>query len=339
MPGPIKQARYRLERLALKGAAGLIPRLSRDQLHPFAAGLARLGYACDYRGRTNAIENLDAVFGHEKTSEEIRSMAVDSFRHFVSAQLDAFWSRNLTASNYEKIVSVEFDTPAVEAEIRDSGAIWVTPHYGNFEWISLVMGFRGLRFLLIAQDFKNPLLDEFFTSNREASGHQVTGSSGAMLKLFRTLAVGGHVALLNDLCISPKQAAVPLSQFGFFCSATRIHAELARRTGKPLVPAIAMPREDGGHRMRMFDPIRVAPEDDPSQVAQHCWDLMEPTIAMRPEPWLWMYKHWRYLPPGDPQATRHYPPYANTSRHFDKLFQQAGKIESPPGAKLAHDSD
>lgn len=285
--------------------------------------MAPVAFFVDKRGRNTAIENLKAVMGKSKSNNEIKKIARDSYYYFACSQLDSFWSSNLNKDNYKKIVEIEFEDKEIEKKISEEGAVWVTPHYGNFEWISLVMGFRGVKFLLIAQEFKNQLLDSVFTKNRESSGHTVTGSKGAMLKLFRNLKQGGNVALLNDLCIPPEKTAFPMNQFGFLCCSTLIHAELAKRTGKPLVPALCIPKEDATYKMKFFEPIWVSENDDVSEIAQICWDKFEPYIEENPAPWLWAYKHWRYLPENidsDLRDKSDYPGYANISKKFNKLL-------------------
>ena len=55
------------------------------------------------------------------------------------------------------------------------------------------------------------------------------------------------------------------------------------------------------------------------QIAQACWNSFEPYVRKNPGPWLWMYKHWRYLPS---KPNRPYPFYANFYRPFEDLLQQ-----------------
>jgi hypothetical protein len=63
----------------------------------------------------------------------------------------------------------------------------------------------------------------------------------------------------------------------------------------------------------------MAPGATPQEIAQACWDCFEPAVRRNPAPWLWMYKHWRYLPP---DAQRPYPEYANPSPHFRRLIER-----------------
>ena len=66
-----------------------------------------------------------------------------------------------------------------------------------------------------------------------------------------------------------------------------------------------------------MDPLTIAEGDDLQAAAQRCWNAFEPAIRARPEYWMWMYKHWRYLPTPKPDAA--YPDYAQYWKEFAKL--------------------
>jgi lauroyl/myristoyl acyltransferase len=88
------------------------------------------------------------------------------------------------------------------------------------------------------------------------------------------------------------------------------------------VPAISLPLPDGRYEMRFLEPILISNADSLAEITQRCWDEFEPHIRAQPEIWMWMYKHWRYLPDG--AAAEQYPTYANRSKKFDKLHKNFG---------------
>lgn len=321
----LKSLRYRLEWLALAAMAGLIPLLPRRAAHRLGQFLGHVGYLVDYRGRRNALENLRCVYGDTSDERWRRRVAREAFQHFAHTFIDQFWSRRLTAENYPDYCDIEMDDPAAVEQARETGAIWVTPHYSNFEWIALVMGFRGYRFTIIAQDFKNPLLTGLFQKNREVSGHQVIPQQRALIRLLKNLKSGGHAAFLTDLNIRPGRAATLIQCLGHQTCVTALHAELMRRTRLPVIPGICIPLPDGRYRMRGLKPLAITAEMTDQQIAQACWDAFEPFIREHPAPWLWMYKHWRYRPAEDGDR---YPDYATPSSKFDRLAreQKAGRL-------------
>jgi len=74
-------------------------------------------------------------------------------------------------------------------------------------------------------------------------------------------------------------------------------------------------------------PLHLRDGASAREIAQACWDQMEPVIRRDPAPWMWMYKHWRYRPEGtDPEA---YPFYANVSPHFEKRLKESAGHPEP----------
>ncbi|MCB1234237.1 MAG: hypothetical protein KDM91_04115 [Verrucomicrobiae bacterium] len=311
-----KRARYRIEWLAVKALAIGIPLLPRRWARGLARGLGSVAYFADRRGRGTALENLRAVYGDGKSETERRQIAREAFQHFARTVIDQFWSARLTAENWERYCRLELDDPEAVADALKTGAIWVTPHYSNFEWTALVMGFRGYRFTIIAQDFKNPLLTRIFQENRQVSGHQVIPQRQSMFRLLKNLKNQGHAAFLTDLTIKPSKAATIIECMGFKTCVTALHVELMRRTRLPVIPGICQPLDDGTYRVRGLAPLRFEEGMSDAEMAQRCWDAFEPFILENPAPWLWMYKHWRYRPESGGDA---YPAYAGISGKFTKL--------------------
>lgn len=297
----------------------MIPLLPRKATHLFSRGLGIIAYHVDKRGRTTAIENLTLILGEGKNECEIRSIAKDSYRSFAQTVVDQFWSLRLTAENYENYFEVEIEDLDAYEMALETGAIWVTPHYSNFEWMPFALGHKGYKFTIVAQDFRNPSLTKIYKKNREVSGHEMIPQRGALIRLLKNLKRGGHAAFLTDLTIKPSKAAALINCFGKKSCVTAIHAELMKRTGLPVIPAICIPRPDGTYLFRVFKPLEFGPDDTAQTIAQACWDIFEPYIRENPAPWLWMYKHWRYLPAGE---EKDYPGYANQHDGFDQLQER-----------------
>ncbi len=314
-----KKLRYKIEWISLISLASLIPKLPSGIAHRIGIGLGKLAFRLDARGRKLALENLTLVFGEEKTPAEIEQIARNSYLNFARTVIDQLRSSRLTAENYSEVVELDAEDMDAVERARDTGAIWVTPHYSNFEWISLFMGFRGYRFTVVAQDFKNEALTEIYRRNREVSGHEVIPQRHALMKLLRALKNGGHAAFLSDLTIPPSKAATVITCFGRKTCVTAIHAELQKRTGLPVIPGMAFPLPDGRYHMQGYRPLNFGPEDSGQAIAQACWDVFEQVIRENPEPWLWMYKHWRYLPAEDAEG---YPSYARPSKEFEKMVRE-----------------
>ncbi len=317
-----KKYRHRLERRALEALAWFIPRLSRAHAIKLALVLGDLAYALDHRGRAVAHENLDCVFGEGISPQQRRSLVRASFRNFVRTMLDLFWVPNLTPENWREWLKLEgFEQLRTRHAQSRGGSILFCVHQGNWEWASLAFGFMGLPTVIVAENFKNPLLTATFKRLREHSGHTLIPQENSMLRLLKTVKRGGSTGMLLDLNLRPSQAATVIEVFGpegLKMCVSFLHALLAQRAGTLLFPVETVPQRDGTCRVIAHPAVAWPEGATVQQIAQCCWDAFEPIVRERPELWLWPYKHFRYRPQN---AGRAYPAYANESAKFEKLLR------------------
>ena len=320
----MKKLRYFFETLIVRGMEWLLPRMPRHVLLPFARFAGTLAWLADAGGRGTAIENLRAAYRGTLKRDEMRRIVHRSYQNFARTFADLFWATRLTQDNWIRLISHEEEDPEAIEEAKKQGGIWVTAHFGNFEFAGLAWGFLGGSMTTVAQDFKNPGLTPIFQRLRASSGHSLIPQQGAVVRLMKVLARRGKIAMLSDLNIRPGRVATVIECFGLKTCVTTIHAMLAQRLGLMILPAVCLPRSDGGYHLKTFAPIRPANEADVQKATQECWDVFEQEIRKQPELWMWMYKHWRYLP-ADAQDAE-YPDYANPNGAFEKMFRDvAGK--------------
>ena len=163
MPASWRKIRYRLEWLGLKFATKFVPLLSRKACYRLALLLGSLAAMLDRRGRRVALSNLHVAFGDEISAESRAQIVRESYQHFARTMLDFFWSPRLTSQNFSRYVEFENRERWDEEDTRPGKPVIVgCYHYSNFEWLSIVSAFAGLEGVIIAQEFKNPLLDPIF---------------------------------------------------------------------------------------------------------------------------------------------------------------------------------
>ena len=102
-----KKIRYRLEWLALKGAAKIVPLLSRNACYRLAQVTGALAATVDRAGRRVALSNLQVAFGDELSPGRRAEIVRESYQHFARTMLDLFWSPRLTSQNYSRYIEVE----------------------------------------------------------------------------------------------------------------------------------------------------------------------------------------------------------------------------------------
>src|SRR6266699_5579076 len=314
-----KKFRYRLEWAGLHAAAKLVPLLSRKACFRLAHALGSIMSVFDRHGRKVALSNLDVAFGDELPISARRKIVRQSFQHFAQTALDLLWSPRLTRQNLSRYIELQNFEEIARGTGPERSVMIACYHYSNFEWLSLTCGFLGLTGTIIAQEFKNSLLDPIFKNIREQSGHELVPRERGIGRLYKVLRRQGRTALLVDLTVPPTQGAVVIDCFGLKTSVTSAHAWLHERTGVPIVPAPCEPVSDGRYRLVFHPKIGHTAGMTPQQIVQACWDSFEPYVRKNPAPWLWMYKHWRYRPA---HPDRPYPFYSNFLRPFEDMLQR-----------------
>lgn len=317
-----KEFRYRLEGLGVDLLARGIPRLSRRSCVRLANALGEIAYRVDGRGRAVALENLACAFGERFSPAQRAALARASYRNFLRTMLDLFWSANLTLENWRTwLEPVGFETLKERLAREERGAVFVCVHQGNWEWASLTFGFLGLPTTIVAEHFKNPGLTATFSALRERTGHKIIAQDNSLLRMLKIVKRRGATGMLIDLNLRPTQAATVIEAFGpegLKMCVPVLHAVLADRASALLVPVETQPQPDGTCRVIAHPGVELPPGVTLHEIAQRCWDALEPVVRARPEEWLWPYKHFRYRLH---DATRPYPAYANRSSKFDKLLR------------------
>ena len=327
-----KRIRYRIEWLALVALERISPLLSRGACYRLAQFVGALAAEVDRAGRRVALENLGFAFGNAFSPEARAAIARESYQHFARTMLDLFWSRRLTSDNISQYVEMH-NIECWRQELKPGNpVIFGCYHYSNFEWLSHVVGFGGGVSSILAQEFKNPLLDPVFVRLRELSGHRVEPREGAVLHLYKALRRKGRVAILVDLTIPAQLPTVAINCFGLKTSVTFAHAWLHQRTGAPIINLHCEPLPGGRYRVVFHPKLEIPAGASLREIAQACWDQFEPYVRANPAPWLWMYKHWRYRPvAANPQT---YPFYANISQEFERRVDEDARNMEPMTSEL-----
>lgn len=318
-----KRQRYRLEWLGLKLLSALVCLIPYRAIRPLASCAASLVWRFDARRREVTLANLSCAFGDRYDTRELDRIGRRSFGVFAGTMLELLWSPRLSREFLKKFGTQETLDPASRHAEQGRSVIYACLHAGNFEWTSKISVNLFGPVPLIAQEFKNPLIGPLFDSWRSAVGHTIFPRKGVMIRMLRHLKEGGKFGVLVDLNLKPADGPVIIRCFGkYLTPVTRMPAELALRTGASVVPVEILPRKEGGHHLRYLPEIPITESTTPAEIAQACWDALEPGLHAHPELWLWSYKHWRYRPEGEQGDG--YPFYASTHPAYQELLVSSG---------------
>ena len=186
--------------------------------------------------------------------------------------------------------------------LLEDGAIIITPHLGNWEWLAAYLvhhgrepgtGYTGA---VVGRLRRRDPLAAFQKAQRARAGVETLPQDTHPRELVRRLARGEIVGLLPDVEVS-RLAGARMPFLGREALVMTAPAALARAAKRPLLPAACLRQPDGTYALTFGDPI-APPTDKPSTLAvTRAWvEVFEGWIRAHPEQWLWAHDRWRSDP-------------------------------------------
>ncbi len=178
------------------------------------------------------------------------------------------------------------------------GVLFVTGHYGNWEWCNSNARAIGLTGGSIARPLDNESLNEFVRSIRERNGLTILDKRGAIRKAWALLRENKVVGVLIDQDAGPKGMMSPF--LGRAASTISIPVELAIRTGSPMITVVLRRNLSGpkafttvfSREVRRPDPA-ADPEAETRRLVDVLNDDLGKLIMQAPDQWFWIHRRWK----------------------------------------------
>jgi KDO2-lipid IV(A) lauroyltransferase len=296
--------RHRVEYGAVRTAAVAVRILPAFVCRRLLEGLGLTYYSLFRRHRRVALDNLRRMLPRPEDDRLRRRIARGSFRNLGRLLFDLLWMAGRSFETIERQVETEGWEHLDAAYRRGRGVLLFSAHFGNWERVALLQGFRGRRLNMIIRPLDNPLLEAYFNRFRTRSGNRVIPKRGALRRCLRPIRNGEGIAIVIDQRV-PWTDAVLVDFFGRPAATTRSLARLALRFGCSVIPVFSIPLPDGRYRI-VYEPEVPLPrhgtdEDRIRDLTQRCTGVIERYVRRYPEFWFWMHRRW-LRPAGEPVA-------------------------------------
>jgi KDO2-lipid IV(A) lauroyltransferase len=300
-----------LETFFFRMGAVCIPLLPRAFIVGFANLAGILTFHFGKRERITGLANLDVVFGGTKTPEEKELILKKSLASFAQTMVDIFW---FSINTEKRVKKYQHFVPDTGPYFESRAQIIITAHMGNWELIGLESGLRGINVASVAAITKNTEVDKLLNSLRESTGQTILPREGAMRTLISRFRNNGKAAFVLDQNTTEAEGGIWVDFLGMPTPVSAAPAHLAYRTGTEIIFAFSHPVGGGKYEACTGRVIQPPPYDKQQNqdtivktLTQQILDVVSEEIRKNPEAWLWSYKHWRTVAPGDDPAN--YPVY------------------------------
>jgi KDO2-lipid IV(A) lauroyltransferase len=273
--------------------------------YPLGTAVGRLLFVLDRRHRRVAWENLTMAFGSSSTPQEIQEMTRAHFRCLGKTFVDICRLIRLTPADLKEVVEV--DGQETLETIRGRGVLFVTGHFGPWEYLpAAATHLAGEPLTVVARPLDNPYLDRFLNRVRERWGSRVVEKREALKVLLEVLRQEGRVGILIDQYVA-RGEGVLIEFFGRPASTTTAPALLALRSGAAVIPVVILRQGMGRFRIVVGKEVAIprtgSVKEDVVFLTAAMTKALEDLIRLRPEEWFWIHRRWKHTgvasSPGD----------------------------------------
>jgi KDO2-lipid IV(A) lauroyltransferase len=259
----------------------------------------RLGnawYHLDFEHRKVAIQNLETVFGREKSTSEIRDIARRTFQNLGMMAVEFFRIPRMDVKTFQERVKIEGLEEALKLFERRKGIFLLLSHFGNWEMMGVMSKVIGNPIMVIAKPMKrNEWVDQFITKIRNRAGLEVVSSIKAGRKVMQALSQNRVVGILIDQR-AKRSEGIWVDFFGKKAPTTPSLAVLAMKTGAPVLPVFMVRDGFQKHRLLIKEPLELIRTGDIKRDVEANTQLfnhtLESMIRQYPDQWFWVHRRW-----------------------------------------------
>ena len=281
----------RLKTTVARAVTAAVGRMPRGWTTPLAAAVGTLLWAGFDRRVAN--ENLERVYP-QWSSFRRRRTAYRSYKRMARSLVEFLHTRKYSPEEILERVKLENEGALDAALELGRGAILLSGHFGNWEWLARRVAAAGHPFAVLFKEPGDPVLAERLRAIRASAGIEQIDHDD-MRSAVRWLRKGRVLGIVMDQEPRRTSEGVVAPLFGH---ATMTHVgpfRLARMSGAPLLTFFC--RADGGGRYRArLEPLPASDAADPevavAEDAARFNARLETAVRASPEHWMWMYKRW-----------------------------------------------
>lgn len=265
----------------------------------FFRWLGDLAYVLDERHRRIALRNLAVAFP-ERDEKERRRIGRAAFRHAATVLAEFFFIPKLDARRIGKYVRFEGLEHIRKAEEKGRGILFLTAHFGNWEWMAISFPLlTGNRLGVVYRPIDSAFLDRLVGRLRGWTGNIGIPKQKAMMRILRSLKEGTAVGILLDQNMA-WQEGVFVRFFGEWACTNEGLALLALKTGAAVLPAFSVREQDGTYRVVVEPEVELIRSEDKERDVRANTQLftgvIERYVRRYPEQWLWLHQRWKTRP-------------------------------------------
>lgn len=244
-----------------------------------------------------ALDNLRQSFP-EKSESELHDVYSRCWKHLVRVGFEMARLPRMNKRFIDRWIDLAQHTAFTEAFERGKGAIVVSGHFGNWEWMGGCMTILGYSLSYVVTSQANPLVEKWLDSIRRSAGAEIIPRRDAARGVLKALKRNRAVAILCDQDAGDAGVFVPF--FNRPASTPRGPALFHLKTGAPIFFGTAHCDQNGRYHVKFeamhFNNLTGERMHDEKSITAQITEQLESEIRQHPEQWLWLHRRWKTKP-------------------------------------------
>ncbi len=268
-------------RAGLNGTAGFLHLLGSHR-YRLADAVANFAFAVQPGRRATTAANFQKVLpGLDRRGA--RRLAARSFREYARTALDFVYVHRLSRPRLMSTFTASGAERLLDLRLRGQGAVLVLFHLGTWDAGGAYATAIGVRLTVVMADEGAPAIRDLVVWARYEMGMNTVLASRSPRTVLAALRRGEVVALVAD--IPGHTPSLEVEFLGHLTSISDLPYRLARHTGCPLIPVVAVRSPAGGYFIEVHDAVQVAPGADPQSALRPVIEVFERAVLRWPEQW------------------------------------------------------
>lgn len=281
----------------IKMVSRLVCLLPYSWLLKFGKGLGHLYYHLAGRQRRRACQQ--AAEGLGLPPAEAAAIVRRLFIKLGQTFLEVMYMPVLNRDTVGRFVTIENRHYLEEALAGGRGAIFLSAHVGNWEWMGAAIALAGLPLASIIKRQPNEQHTRVLNEYRQKAGIKIFNrGTTELVGVARALKQGCFVGFFADQ--DAGLGGLFIDFLGKIASTPLGPATFARRLKVPVIPIFIVRRPEGGHRILLQPSFTYEDTGDETadlyNLTVRMTRIIEDIIRQYPDEWLWFQKRWNTKP-------------------------------------------
>lgn len=279
---------------------GLISLLPLRAHHFLGNCIGLLLYYSSNRNKHIAKVNIELCFpglSHQEKNQLLKN----SLKENGKTLIECFWLWRHPKNVLDNLLgTIENKHLLTNMSENNLGTIFVTPHFGSWEYIGLLTASHSNLIILYAPP-KSSHVNKLSCEGRESTGGKVVSTEELSIKkMIQHIKAGGSVGILPDQ-VPDGNGGVHSNFFGRKCYTSTLVCKLANKLHCPVVFCYALRKyQPSLHYNARYIPASDDIYSNNIEVATNALNLaIEQMINQSPEQYIWGYKRFKRPAAGD----------------------------------------